>query len=153
MPHLVSSRPNQRLADAIGLAAVALQTATVVHWLVTDDGYRLLIGFPGFFALSACALWMWHDEKTAEKLSNSNEWAAAVVSSVLMGAVSFAIDVMVGSWNNPGTSVFQAAAKASGPFGIALTILICPGLTIVTIAGLVRSVFWQARKPASDSRL
>jgi peptidoglycan biosynthesis protein MviN/MurJ (putative lipid II flippase) len=140
--------PKRRLlADITGLAVVAAQAALIAHWLIPAD-YRLLAVLLASLASGVCALWMWYDQKTAKQISDSTEWAAAIATSIVLGASSFAVDVMVGSLHNPGTSILQAAVKAGGPFGFCLTVLICPGFTMAAVAGFVRSLIWRTDQTA-----
>ena len=43
--------------------------------------------------LGGCALYMWHKEPPVQHLSERGEWAVAILASVLMGGVSFGIDM------------------------------------------------------------
>jgi membrane protease YdiL (CAAX protease family) len=133
-------------ADVIGLVVLAVQLVLIVRWLAADDGFRLGVGVMAYLALAVCALSMWHGEKTAQQLSNSTEWAAAIAVSVLLGAIFFAVDMVVGSTNNPGVSAVEAGTRAGSPFGFVLTILICPGFTMVAVAGFIRSFVWRTNK-------
>lgn len=123
------------LADALGLALLAVQLILIFRWLVPDDGFRLLVGVLAYGALSGCALWMWHGEKMAQKISDPAQWAAAIGGSVLAGSLSFVCDMVVGSINNPGLSAVKAGTRAGSPFGFMLTVLLCPGFTMVAVVG------------------
>jgi hypothetical protein len=126
------------LADVIGLVLIAGQLAFAVYWLVPDDGTRLFAGIVGYGVLVAVALMMWHG-KDAEKFSDAHDWAGVFIGSILLGAMSFAVDIMIGSSEYPGISPFKAGTKVGSPFGFILTIFLCPGITMVATASILRS--------------
>ena len=145
MSEPTSIQPRRLLADIAGLAVVAVQATLIAHWLV-PEGDRLTAVLLASLASGIGALWLWYDQKTAQQISESTEWIAAIAGSLVLGAGSFTCDVMVGSLNNPGTSALQAAMKAGGPFGFPLTVIICPGFTMAAVAGFVRSLIWQTNQ-------
>jgi hypothetical protein len=134
-----SPTPTLVQADAIGLAVLAVELIPVFHWLVPDDGFRLVEGMIAYGILAAGALYMWHKNEMAGKISAPNAWAAIIGASLLLGALSFGVDMILGSFQNPGLSPIEAGTKVGSPFGFMLTVLLCPGLTMVAVAGLVRS--------------
>jgi hypothetical protein len=136
-PEIVHNEP-PAYADAIGLGLIAAELIVLFWWLVPDDGTRFLIGIIAYGVLVAVALALWHG-KEARRFSDAYDWAGLFAGSVLLGALSFAVDMIVGSLNHPGMSPFLAGTKAGSPFGFVLTIFLCPGVTIVAVAGLVRS--------------
>lgn len=58
---------------------------------------------------------------------------------VVIGALSFGIDVVVGLINHPKLPPIEAGTKAGSPFGFALTAMICPGFTMLAVAGPLRA--------------
>ena len=127
------------LPDILGLFVLAVQLIILFRWLVPDDGFRLIYGVLAYIVLAALALYAWRGKRVALKVSKPAEWAATVGASVLLGAVSFGIDVVLGSIHNPGLSPLRAGTRAGSPFGFPLTVFICPGFTMVAVAGLIRS--------------
>jgi hypothetical protein len=81
---------------------------------------------------------MWHG-KEAKRFSDASDWAGAVFGSILLGALSFGVDILIGTVIHPGMSPIEAGTQAGSPFGFILTIFLCPGVTMVALAGLVRS--------------
>jgi len=77
--------------------------------------------------------------KEAKRFSDAYDWVGVVGGSTLLGALSVGVDMLVGSLTHPGMSPVQAGTKAGSPFGFILTIFLCPGVTLVAVAGLVRS--------------
>jgi hypothetical protein len=113
------------LGDAIGLVLIAGQLSIAVCWLVPDDGTRLVAGILAYGVLVAVALVIWHG-KEAERFSDAYDWVGVFFGSILVGAMSFAVDVLIGSSEYPGISPFKAGTKVGSPFGFLLTIFLCP---------------------------
>ncbi|MGA9308607.1 MAG: hypothetical protein WBW31_24645 [Candidatus Sulfotelmatobacter sp.] len=126
-------------ADAIGLVLIAVELTVLFWWLVPDDGTRFIAGIVAYGVLVGLALAMWHG-KEAKRFSDAYDWARVIVGSILLGALSFGVDALVGSFIHPGMSPLEAGTKAGSPFGFILTIFLCPGVTMVAVAGLVRSL-------------
>jgi hypothetical protein len=116
---------------------IAGQLAVAVHWLVPDDGTRLVAGILAYGVLVAIALVMWHG-KEAERFSDAYDWVGVFFGSILVGAMSFAVDVLIGSSEYPGISPFRAGTKVGSPFGFLLTIFLCPGMTMVAVGSIAR---------------
>jgi hypothetical protein len=131
------------LADTIGLLLVAAQLILVFHWLVPDDGTRFFAGILAYGVLVGAALGMWHGKQASERFSDAHDWVGVVVGSILLGGVSFGVDVLVGSSTRPGMSPIEAGTKAGSPFGFILTIFLCPGITMVALASVIRSFLMQ----------
>ena len=129
--------------DVIGLLLIGVQLYWVVRWLVPDDGSRPILGVLAYLVLAGLALYLWHKEPPVEHLSEPGEWAVAILGSVLAGGVSFGIDILVGLIINPQLTPIEAGTKAGSPFGFALTVMLCPGFTMLTIAGLLRAFLLQ----------
>jgi hypothetical protein len=132
------------LIDAVGLAAIAIQLFVLFRWVVPDDGLHLVWEILTFGFLATGAMYVWHSTKLAETISEPSEWAATILLSFVLGAVSFGIDMIIGSINNPGLSAIEAGTKAGSPFGFPLTLLLCPGFTVISVAGLIRSLFLKS---------
>jgi hypothetical protein len=92
------------LADTIGLLLVAAQLILLFHWLVPDDGTRFFAGILAYGVLVGAALGMWHGKQASERSSDAHDWVGVVVGSILLGGVSFGVDVLVGSFTRPGMS-------------------------------------------------
>jgi len=68
----------------------------------------------------------------------------AVVGSVLMAGVSFGIDMVIGLIENPKLTPIEAGTRAGSPFGFPLTVMLCPGFTMLAIAGLLRALLLRS---------
>jgi hypothetical protein len=138
--------------DGIGLIALGVQAYLIFRWLMPADGSRLPIGVLAFAVPTSCALYMWHSEKITQQIYDLGGWAAAVGGSVFLGALSFGCDMLVGIINYPGLSPFRAATKVGSPFGFGLTVLICPGFTMLAVAGCIRSLVLRSDSAKSAAR-
>lgn len=127
------------ISDAIGILVIGMQLYWVVRWLVPDDSSRVILGMLAFIVLTGLALYFWHKNPPMEHLSSPREWALAIPMSVVIGALSFGIDVVVGLIIHPRLSPIEAGTKAGSPFGFPLTVMICPGFTMLAVAGLLRA--------------
>ena len=75
-------------------------------------------------------------ENSFQLLSDASK---LVAFSIVVGGLSFCDDALVGSgFHLRIHSWVDAATKAGGPFGVYLTLIICPGITAVALASFVR---------------
>lgn len=127
------------MAEVSALVIVAVATAASVWALaavqVIDS--PLIIGAIAEPVMILAALCAWHAGEKTRK-TDAEEWRSGVIFTPLLGAVFFAIDVFVGSDHGHYINFFQAGFHAGGPFGILVTILVCPVGTIVCVGGWVR---------------
>ena len=130
--------------DVIGILIIGIQLYLVVWWLVPADGSRLILYILAYVVLAGVALYLWHKEPPVEHLSEPSEWALAVVGSVLMAGVSFGIDMAFGLINHPKLTPIEAGTRAGSPFGFPLTVMLCPGFTMLAIAGLLRALLLRS---------
>jgi hypothetical protein len=135
-------------ADIIGVVVLGLQVLVLFRWILPAFESRLAWGVVAYGLLACGAMYMWHARKIKEMISEPGEWAATIGGSVVLGALSFGVDVMLGAKNNPGLSLLETATKSGSPLGFPLTVLLCPGLTVVAIAGLIRSFFPGTQSPS-----
>lgn len=135
----VASNRWSLISDGVGMLIIGVQVYLLVGWLLPDDS-RVIWGSLAFIVLAPLALYLWHKEPPAKHLSTPSEWAMAIVVSVVVAAVSFGIDVVVGLIDNPKLSPIEAGTRAGSPFGFPLTVMLCPGFTMLAIAGLLRAL-------------
>lgn len=128
------------ICDVAGLSVVALGTVLAVWALTPFDvlGNAVIVVLVAPPLLMVAALYTWYVSKTGQK-KDTVAWKGLTLSSPLIGAVSFAIDVFVGSTHGHYSNIVQAAFHAGGPFGILVTVLICPIMTIIAAGSWVRS--------------
>ena len=113
------------LAIEVGLLTAALRMPLWAGVLLLIVGSIIAVSF-------------WHNEKSPKSIGG---WAALFVGSLVAGALFFAIDIAIGMSSHPELSPIQAGTQAGSPFGFGLTIMVCPGLTMVSLAGIVREAF------------
>jgi hypothetical protein len=124
----------------------------LIRWLVPDDGSRVVLGVLAYIVIAGLALYLWRKEPPVKNLSEPSEWALAIVGSVVLGGVSFGIDMLIGLFNNPKLSPIEAGTHAGSPFGFPLTVMLCPGFTMIAIAGLLRALVLRiGATPAGQS--
>jgi hypothetical protein len=129
------------VADTIGIAAIALASGAVAAALygmraVSQPWMVWLIAFP--FLVGGC-LWVWHISKETRDWG-SDKWGYALIFTPLIGAISFAVDVFVGSSNGHYKTFLEAASHAGSPIGFPLTVLICPIGTLVAFGSWIRRI-------------
>jgi hypothetical protein len=138
------------VGDTVGLAALGLSVFLLAQWLLPDDGFRWINVGLAFIVLGAFALYLWHSDKYARKLSDAAEWMAFAGITILLGGLSFGADVIAGLISHPQLSPLDAGTKAGGPFGFLLTLFLCPGLTIVAVSGFIRALLIDWNEPTSS---
>src|SRR5215469_12765499 len=116
------------LANVIGFLVLA---AEVIIFLALPLCRAISgpIGLVAYVVLAGMALYVWHSDKVPAKTPSA--WLIFATVTVLVGAISFAVDVFVGSsaMHGPVHSFLDAAEHAGSHFGFPLTVLICPCLT------------------------
>ena len=142
------------LADIVGITAVALASGAVAAALyrsqaISQPWLVWLIALP---FLVGASLWVWH---ISEKTRNwkSNRWGYALLFTPLVGAISFAIDVLIGGSDGRYKTFLEAASHAGSPFGFPLTVLICPVGTFIAFGIWIRCVICMCLKTKCESIL
>jgi ABC-type transporter Mla maintaining outer membrane lipid asymmetry permease subunit MlaE len=139
------------VSDGVGILTIGVQLYLLVSWLV-PHGSRTILGIIAYIVIAGVALYLWHKEPPVKKLSEPSEWARAIVASFVMGGVSFSIDMIVGLMHNSSLPPIEAGTRAGSLFGFPLTVMLCPGFTMVAIAGLLRAlVLRSGATPTSQS--
>jgi hypothetical protein len=101
-------------ADIVGIAAVALASGAVAaalyRWQVISQPWLVwLIALP---FLVGASLWMWHISEQTRNWK-SNRWGYALLFTPLVGAISFAIDVLIGGSNGHYKTFLEAASYSA----------------------------------------
>lgn len=126
--------------DTAGLVVVAAGTCSAVWFLV----YFGVLNSPWITAaialpvLLGATLYVWYVTQAGRKTDAEN-WLYGTIFTPLFGAMSFAIDVFIGSSNGHYSNFVQAGFHAGGPFGIVLTVCICPIGTVICAGSWARS--------------
>jgi drug/metabolite transporter (DMT)-like permease len=130
------------MRDLVGMSAVAAMLAAAFRLVL--GGAEWFTSFLVAFAIAApCAWYAWREPRAPE---TSLHWVLAAIGSVVFGALFFLIDASVGHQKVANASMLQAAESAGSPFGIVLTVFVCPGLTIICLGGAARAAYerWQS---------
>ena len=131
------------MTEAIGLFVLAgLFVMTLL--LAPVPSVPSLLWVFVYLVLAVTALYCWRNKKA---LYTPSGWLILALASVIIGAVYFAIDMILGGYQHPGTSGVEAATRVGGMFGFVLTIAVCPGFTMIALSGFTRSLF-QSRLEA-----
>jgi hypothetical protein len=124
------------MADLVAILALGLQYAVII--LITQLSFRGLLSLwldaAVFLMLATAGIIVWHKEKYS---NNPKEWRKLGVSSVILGFLFFAWDVVLAylrGYANP----FHFPG---GLLGLPLTLAVCPGLTMICVAGLARALY------------
>ena len=137
-------------ADAIGILVLAV-LAGLVAWLVAavygkeNAIWAWSVGFP---VLAVCSPFAWHNDKWPTE--PPDVFLCALVS-ILVGVLFLAIDAVVGSFDSPQLKFRDAIWHAGSPFGIVLTIAVCPGFTLIGLAGTVRALLVRRNDTTSTT--
>ena len=124
------------MAYVVGLLVLAgLMVLTIS--VVPDFGIPTPFWFFVYIVLALICWHFWHSDKFPNK---TKDWLWFVLVSIVLGAIFFGSDMMIGHFYYPDLPVVDAAKKNGGPFGFILTLVVCPGLTIIGLASLARSL-------------
>ncbi len=85
-----------------------------------------------FAILSSSALYLWHSKDLQVFHARREALWIMATSTVVLGGVSFALDTLIAGG-------LSAATHLGTPLGFGLTLIICPGLTMVAVSSLARS--------------
>src|SRR5438046_9723820 len=125
------------MAEAIGLFVLAgLFVMTLL--LAPVPSVPSLLWVFVYLVLAVTALYCWRNKKAPHTPSG---WLILALASVIIGAVYFAIDMILGGYQHPGTSGVEAATRVGGMFGFVLTIAVCPGFNMIALFGFSLSLW------------
>jgi hypothetical protein len=124
------------MADVFGI--IALGGMLVVGRMILMSWHLSNIGLVVVFLVFAIsALFLWHSERWPTSTIGCLKLAAV---TMIIGAGFFLIDIFFGSIFHPDLPPLQAATHAGGAFGFYFTLMICPGITVASLAGSVRAL-------------
>jgi hypothetical protein len=131
------------LADSAGFAVLAILYALC---LAIYPGVRSVALDPiRFVALylpfALIGFLVWHQEQASGK---SPRWATVAISSIGLGSFFFLCNIAIGHYLDPELPLLTAAVELRGPWGIATTLLVCPGVTFLSVSGWARSRLYRA---------
>jgi hypothetical protein len=138
------------MEDAISVLVLAV-LAGVVAWPVgavygkENAIWAWSLGLP---VLAVCGLFAWHNDKWP---ADPHDVFVYALISIPVGALSFAIDAIISTSHYPQLMFRDAIWHAGSPFGIVLTIAICPGFTLVGLAGAARTLLVRKNDTSSTT--
>jgi len=117
-------------ADALGCLVLAglisvISAVPVVRQNIDVVGWVLI-----YIVCVACAAFVWHHEKAPE---TPKKWLILALISLLGAPLFYGTSRLVAS------IFFSTEPETSRYFDIAMTVLIAPGLTFISIAGAARA--------------
>jgi hypothetical protein len=139
------------ISDIAGLFTVVASTGLAVlgltyfgifsaPWIAEIIAAPILVG---------ATLYAWYVSEGGRR-ADTETWMMGTIFTPLFGAMSFAIDVFTGSTTGHYSNFVQAAFHAGSPFGILLTVMICPIATIICAGSWVRRSLLDRFFPKSE---
>lgn len=131
------------MADLIAIFALGLQYLLIILLLKLGSAVPLPLTAVifVFLVLVGVGILLWHREKLAQTV---RQWQDLAARSVVLGMAFFGGDCLIALLHGqPNPFHFPG-----GLLGLPLTFLICPGGTVICLAGLVRA-FYIRRTEAS----
>ena len=125
------------MADTIALLALGLQYWLIVFligwWFRTTPSFvELAIAF---LILVGIGIVLWRRDTFAQTVK---QWGKATLASVGLGVAFFGVDFLIALLKGQQVNPFHFPG---GLLGLPLTFLVCPGGTIICLAGLVRAAY------------
>jgi hypothetical protein len=127
------------MADLIAIVMLGLQYFLVVlvvnSWLGTALTFSIIA--ITLLILTSIGLLLWHRKKLSQ---TAMQWVTLAVRSVVLGIAFFGVDFLI-ALSHGQANPFR---YPGGLLGLPLTFLICPGGTIISLAGVARA-FYMSR--------
>jgi hypothetical protein len=92
--------------------------------------------------LASIGIAVWHRETLSQ---SAREWGRLAVRSVVLGLAFFGGDFLIALFNGHANPFHFPG----GLLGLPLTFLICPGATMICLAGLARASYRTREKPGT----
>jgi hypothetical protein len=128
------------MADLIAILVLGLQYSLIVFVIVLYLRAAIPVAAVTivFLVLASISIVLWHRKEFSQTV---NQWRRYTAWSIVLGVAFFGADLFLGylhGYANP-------LHFPGGLLGLPLTLLICPGATIVCSAGLVRASYVSRR--------
>lgn len=128
------------MADLIAILTLGLQYSLIVF--VTNLWLRTTLPFSAvtvaFLILGSIGMLLWHRKKLSQTVK---QWRTLAFRSVVLGMAFFGYDLLIALLHGQANPFHFPG----GLLGLPLTFLICPGGTIICLAGLVRASYISRR--------
>ena len=126
------------MANLVAITALAVQYVIVILIVDLYSGkvLPLWIELAIFLVLVGVGFVIWDNERF------SNRWMKLARSSVILGVAFLGWDALLGYFNGqPNPFRFRG-----GLLSIPLTLAVCPGFTMICVAGLLRALYLKRTK-------
>ncbi len=130
------------MADVVGLLILAVETAIIVAAFCYRSN-PVITFVIAFLVLAVTGLYSWRKEKSP---TTAKGWILFALGSIVVGALFFAVDIWVGHSAYPNLPLVDAGLHNYGFLGFGWTLIVCPGLTMIAIAGAARSLYLNVQK-------
>ena len=124
------------MADLMAIIVVSVQFWMIV--LVIDSCFGAVlpasIAVAIFVVLVSVGLVVWHKRESAQTVER---WQRLIFGSIILGVLFFACDLLLSFLHGQSNPL----KYPGGLLGLPLTVTICPGFTMICIAGLVRTLY------------
>ncbi len=128
------------MADLIAILVLGLQYSLIV--LIINLYLRTPLPFAVvtiiFLVLASIGIGLWHREKFSQRVK---QWERLTVRSVVLGIAFFGADLLLSLLHGQANPLHFPG----GLLGLPLTLFVCPGGTIICLAGLVRASYINRR--------
>ncbi len=134
------------MADLIAIVALGLQYSLIVFvinlWLRTTLPFSAVT--ITFLILAGLGMLLWHRKELSQTVKR---WGTLAVRSVILGIAFFGADLLIALLHGQANPFHFPG----GLLGLPLTFLICPGGTIICLAGLARASYISRRAAGHPS--
>lgn len=122
------------MSDVIGVVVLASEVALLAVFRPLEATSYWIWLLP-FLMLTVASLFIWHGTRKIQSYAD----CLMFIGVTLAGAFAlFAIDIAHAYLSHPELPLIDAAKTLGGTWGYALTLLMCPGMTMVGIASMAR---------------
>jgi hypothetical protein len=131
------------LGDAVGCVTLAALVGLLVYvWPGETTPSKFKELFPPIFVVLAIVGYPCWIKK--EKAMPDDSWLKGALLFFGFGMVSLACDILIGYLFDHPASLLEAPLKVGIPF--AVTLLLCPGFTFISLAGWTRNLMIRRRE-------
>jgi hypothetical protein len=124
------------MADSIAIVTLGLQYALIIIvgdlWL--GASVPISVVAVTFLILTSVGLLLWHRKGLAQ---TAKQWGTLAVRSIILGIGLYGVDFLIALLHGRANPFHFPG----GLLGLPLTFLICPGGTVICLAGFVRASY------------
>lgn len=127
---------DSKMADVIAVLVLGVQYSLIVFLI--SFWFRIIPPFAEltipFLILTSVGLVLWHLKRFSQTVK---QWQRLAARSVVLGIAFFGVDFLIAVLNGQTNPL----RFPGGLLALPLTLLVCPGGTIICLAGLVRAFY------------